>query len=444
MRILIITTLFPPDTAIAAVRPYMFAKYLSKMGHDVTVIRPGIISLLPDDTFTDKKNGFRVISYLGEDSPADVFERTHIYEKPAQKKKKFAFLPDSIRKKFAAFYRSLKKTSVWQEEKKRTDRLNKLQYTAINRLADEHFDIVWATFGNMENINAGRYAASVFKCPWVLDFRDPIANEAFQKKDEYRERVEIQSKAIHDADISVAVSYGGALRLQRTAPDRQIEVIYNGYDEVEIPEEAAVTENGKLVFCYTGTVYKGRSDCSMLFKAISILADKGEIDINNIVFKYAGKHFYDIQMQARKYKVNCILHDNGYMGKEAVLELQAKSDVFVVLAWNGTGQEGVISGKFFEGIRCHKPILSIISGDLPDSEHYRINQKYSYGFCCEEGRGHESLDALCDWLKTAYDAKMSGNDVEYNPKPELFTDFRYDTLTKQLEALFVKLTGERQ
>ena len=38
MRILILTTFYPPDTAVAAVRPYMLAKYLAQRGHEVTAV----------------------------------------------------------------------------------------------------------------------------------------------------------------------------------------------------------------------------------------------------------------------------------------------------------------------------------------------------------------------------------------------------------------------
>ena len=41
MKILILTTYYPPDTAVAAVRPYMLAKYLTRRGHEVTVLRSG-------------------------------------------------------------------------------------------------------------------------------------------------------------------------------------------------------------------------------------------------------------------------------------------------------------------------------------------------------------------------------------------------------------------
>ena len=75
MNILISTTYYPPDTAIAAVRPYMFAKYLVQRGHKVTVLRSGLVSYTGDNSADYQKQGVRVISYLGEDSPAEKIER---------------------------------------------------------------------------------------------------------------------------------------------------------------------------------------------------------------------------------------------------------------------------------------------------------------------------------------------------------------------------------
>ncbi|MFM8917928.1 MAG: hypothetical protein ACKOGP_09325, partial [Bacteroidota bacterium] len=38
MRILIISTFFPPQNSIASHRPYSWAKYWSKAGHEVVVL----------------------------------------------------------------------------------------------------------------------------------------------------------------------------------------------------------------------------------------------------------------------------------------------------------------------------------------------------------------------------------------------------------------------
>ena len=77
MNILIITTYFPPDSAVAAVRPYMFAKYLIRSGHKVTVLRSGDFFRAPDRSYP-ALDGLKVISYLGKNCPAEAFERGEI------------------------------------------------------------------------------------------------------------------------------------------------------------------------------------------------------------------------------------------------------------------------------------------------------------------------------------------------------------------------------
>ena len=58
MDILIICNCFPPDTAIAAVRPYMFAKNLAEMGHRVTILRSGDVSKKNRYEFSQRQREF--------------------------------------------------------------------------------------------------------------------------------------------------------------------------------------------------------------------------------------------------------------------------------------------------------------------------------------------------------------------------------------------------
>ena len=87
MRILILTTYYPPDTAVAAVRPYMLAKYLTQSGHNVTVLRSGEFYNSASDFF-DMTIPVRVISYLGEDSPAERYARGEQTEFPCPEGKR--------------------------------------------------------------------------------------------------------------------------------------------------------------------------------------------------------------------------------------------------------------------------------------------------------------------------------------------------------------------
>jgi hypothetical protein len=92
-----------------------------------------------------------------------------------------------------------------------------------------------------------------------------------------------------------------------------------------------------------------------------------------------------------------------------------------------------MTGKFYEGIRAKKPILTLISGTLPNSELNILNEKFRYGFCYEACRDDAHFRQLCDFLEKAYNEKMTTGKVQFEVNPELEAAFRYDHLAEQLE-----------
>ena len=134
-----------------------------------------------------------------------------------------------------------------------------------------------------------------------------------------------------------------------------------------------------------------------------------------------------------------ILVPHGYVSRAEAARIQCASDVFLVLSWNLKDSQGILTGKFYEGIRAKKPILSIISGDLPGSELYVLNEKYHYGFCYEDCRGEEQFSRLCDYLEKVYNEKLRYGSVRYQVNPELEAAFRYDHLAQQLEDFIRKI-----
>ena len=443
MKILIITTCYPPDTAIAAVRPYMFAKYLKQYGHDVTVLRAGLLERAADKMFAGH-DGIRVISYLGENCAAEQFERGEAQfaqQAVPARKKRFSFLPEALRSCLVKtcltvaspymFYRWLNKEYI----QGRVEPLKK----AVDSLAGEHFDLVFSTYGAIENIIGGEYAAETLGTKWFLDFRDPIEPSSpnafgvpFLKR--------IQRNAVLKADICTAVSDGLAEHLSRQAGGKTVHTLYNGYEPTETSLGNFKPREGNLTFCYTGTI-EWLQDFSPFFAAVCRLRDAGKIDMDKIRLHYAGKDFDYLKQQAEKYHVTDILVDHGYVSREEAARMQGEADVFTVLSWNTASQKGLLTGKFYEGIRAKKPILSILGGKVPYSELYCINEKYHYGFCYESCREKEQFQPLCDYLEGLYREKMATGTSQYAPDPELERVFRYDTLSKKLETLCLQVLG---
>ena len=439
MDILIITTYYPPDTAVAAVRPYMFAKYLTKRGHKVTVLRSGEFYNSASDFF-DMSIPVRVISYLGPDSPAERYARGELTEVPIiESKSRIGFLPERIRKPVSAVYNACMRQKRFERRQAAIAAKVEKQKAALDALRDEHFDVVFSTFGQQENIAAGQYAAKLFGCKWIQDFRDPLARRPFNTRRQYRYLKRIQDDAIKKADGMTTVSEGFRRelldKLETSTPNI---TLYNGYEPTQQEAGKDLVEPGLFTFCYTGILYEF-SDFTPLLLALKKLAADGSVDLTKIKLHYAGRDFEQLLEIARKLNMEGILDNHGYVSRAEAARLQSSADLFLVLSWNRHDSQGVLPAKIYEGIRAKKPILSLVSGNLSGSELSILNDRFDYGFCYEEAQGENCFAEMCKFLENAYNEKMTCGKVQYQIAPDFEAHFRYDNLAEQLEHFMEQL-----
>src|SRR5699024_7303069 len=112
----------------------------------------------------------------------------------------------------------------------------------------------------------------------------------------------------------------------------------------------------------------------LLFSGIRELIKEGQISENEIQFTYAGPNFNWLLGQAQKYKMENILINHGVISRDVALKLQFNSDVVLVATWNENkiDGKGILPGKIYEAIMLKKPLLSIVSGQVPNSEISRL------------------------------------------------------------------------
>ena len=146
MDILIITTCFIPDSAIAAVRPYMLAKHLSEAGENVTVLRSGQFEKKPFDEYDQDSMNYEVISALGENCDAEKFRRDEYVPYEHTPKLKYSFLPLPIKVMLRAFRDFIRKLRGKKVPKCLENMVEVLahQMETISRLKERHFDVVFA------------------------------------------------------------------------------------------------------------------------------------------------------------------------------------------------------------------------------------------------------------------------------------------------------------
>lgn len=228
MKILVLTTYFPPDTAIAAVRPFMFSKYLTELGHQVTVIRSGELWRQPDNSLKHQDSNLRIFTVLGNKSPAVMYEQgtycAHNIGSLSQRRDRLKFrLPFFVLSIIRLRWHVV---NLFDFLVGGIRRRNGIISTIENNLEHDAFDAVFATFGNIENIYAGQYAAKKYAAKLIIDFRDPIV-QTFQWGINYLCRKLIERIVLTWADAYTAVSTGLNERISKyaTAP---VYTLYNG------------------------------------------------------------------------------------------------------------------------------------------------------------------------------------------------------------------------
>lgn len=446
MNILIITTFFPPDTNIGSVRPYQLAAGLSALGETVTVIRAGIIDLLPSDEYINDKS-FELISALGKNCPAEKYTRGERYSLPVGKQNWLRSLPRLVRLPLKTV-RDSALILIGKPPKcmRSCGEMLKYQKRAIDRLKsiDRKYDVVFSTCGSFENIYAGRYAAKVFGAKWIMDYRDSMIMHGSMYDDfwwnRYAKAATVLSLA--DADTVTAVSEGLANELREIYPSKKPVVLYNGFDDKEtLPEH--FSESGTLSFCYTGRLYTDRLPALKDFAdCLSELIKEGEIDRSRIRFCYAGPDSGTIHDIFSKAGIRDILTDKGYLSRTETTALQMSSDIFTLFSWNTKKSKGILTGKFYEGIKTRKPVLAMLTGNAPESELMMLQKRYDYGFCYEQCTKAASMPALKHFITKLYNEKISCGSLSYQPSEELYNAFSYTTLSKKLRGLMYELTDK--
>ena len=437
MKILFITTYYPPMTSIASVRPWALCHYMAQYGNDVTVLCAGKVGTGKSNDLYKNLDTVRVVRCfpLAQDSSKDSTKSnrgSNVFRilKAAYRK------IDGFLQNYGSYllYFVTRWITAYYYYKREKIEINKLKKSG------ESFDVVISTFGGAENFFAGKYAADCFQCPLVQDFRDTISS-GYCDSGLIRGYInrKVEKWAIKNADAITGVSDDMLRHMMEVLHiNATYNVIYNGYVPLELVGGNKFINKEKLNFCYTGTIYE-KDDFSALFSVVNKLIKKGIVQKNKIAINYAGGSWDRLVCQAKKYGLTDIIFNYGYLTFDDTFDLQRNSDIFLVASWNNDDDVGVICGKFSEGVRIRKPIVCLVSGKKPNSELYRLNEKYKYGFCYENASKTNSEPELEEFLVKQYKRKINGESIHYNPHSNLFIDLRYDYLAKKMEEVCKKI-----
>lgn len=430
-RLLLISYLYAPISVIGAIRWTKLSKYLTELGYEVDVITTS--SKAPDDSLLsrDIQNVHKVfrIDHINDKFASTVYARSA--SAPAAARKNGGVYSTVKRIVFGsrALTWMLRLRNLHRDWNRGADFAKAAESYIKANLDINKYDAVVSTYGPIGNIMLALKLKKAFPSARIIaDFRDPMSVRIFPLPIRLRNR-RLERRICSAASGISCVSAGVSKKIRKGAYQGNIEIIPNGYD---LDDRAKGIEPEGFSFCYTGSMYDGKSNLRPLFSAIRTLIDESSIPESDVKFEYAGSGGRFVLEQAAQYGLSQIVKDNGQIDRSDALKLQQSCRFLVLSSWNNRGNEGVLTGKFLEYMSAGRPVIALVSGNKGGSEIRSIIERAGLGTVWEEPTGAEDSNTLCNFIKASYDLYLSKQDNLPRLDGEYIADFGYDRLAGRM------------
>ncbi len=365
MKILLLSFHFPPDAPIAATRAPKFAKYLIEAGHDVRVLcasdpQAHIAHALDIDAERVVRSEWRDLGAL----PGEVLDRVVPSRRrviadgapspsPAAAPSRGPARP-SLRSTLSQFYDS----AICRPDRRAGWRPYAVQAA---RELFRHWtpDLVYATCPPHSVAPIAREVAALVKAPFVVEFRDRWALDAYTNHPEWRQRLDRRQEAATLADAAgiVTVSPLWAETYKARYGAERIAVAMNGFDPADYPLEmdiAPALDKDRIELLFAGALYPGRRDPRTVFEAIALLGE----DAKRVQVTMLGKDLGPATAMARECGIGDCLKILPPEPHPSIVKRQYAADALLMLQWNDARDAGTVPGKLFECIGARRPVIA--------------------------------------------------------------------------------------
>lgn len=348
LNILIVTYFFPPQNAIAAQRPYSWAKYWSRLGHDV-------------DVLTTPKEFYGKPDY-DENFKVHQVEISHFYNK--LRNWYHSNFKKDTRASSANSSNSSGRLKKWllsrglSTSTRMPDPTDMWIANAINWAKDQNkkWDLVISTFGPYStHIIGNNLRINGYAKKWCADYRDLWTDSEIYKGFPILNIIEniLEKSLMRNADL-ISLDSLSKVKFFRQKYHNRIILSPNGFDAEEIDglkKEKYNFETGKKVISYTGSIYPGLRDPKPLFDFIR-KSPSFEYEVH-----FFGQNVEILQNDIIGIEDKVKIH--AMVDRETALRIQRDSDVLLYLEDEKNNIDGVIPGKLYEYLYSKTPVLAV-------------------------------------------------------------------------------------
>lgn len=375
-KVLIITYYFPPSGGAGVQRWLKMIKYLPQHG-----VQPVVLTVDPQYASYPQCD----VSLLADVSPQLTVYRTQTREvlKAYQKMSPQHEIPHTgfsneqnptFWQKIARFIRG----NFFLPDPRRG--WNRYAYQkAVQIIEQEGIDTVITTSPPHSTQLIGLQLKKNFKhIYWIADLRDPWS-QLFYNQYLYQTRLAkrlnlwYEQQVLLHADRVITVSADCARSfMSPKLPNLQVDILPNGYDAADFVHVKPMDNGGKLVLSYVG-VLGAEYGIDSLLEALR----KPNLP-PHLQLRLVGQVSPIVQEKLQN--LPCEVELVPYVSHQKAVEYMCSADVLLLCIPQMPHNKGILTGKLFEYMAAHKPILLI---GPPDGDAAKLIQDLGIGLCAD-------------------------------------------------------------
>ncbi len=349
-KLLFLACYFPPVRAISAVRTGSLARYLARLGWDVTVVTPHsyVWREVEDSEKISKELDGGGINRIYTEHPWRCLVPEHL---------KFwdqnvGWIAGGMCRMIARRLQ-IDKHIGWIGAAKR----------ACSALSSNDVDVILASGKPFAAFGLAKDLSERLGCPYVLDYRDPWTGNPHADLPSQSAINREEARLLQGCAAVTVVSPSWGVDLDRRyGVGEKIHVVTNGYDSGEL---ATVKPHdfGHCAIVYTGIFYPPRRVISPLLAALRCLKESLNETGNEWYFHYYGVQEDHVREEAVRFGVNDRVVLHGKVPRhEALSAVKGASLAVVVVSVEEQASSemlGMVPAKIYEAIGLGTPVLLI-------------------------------------------------------------------------------------
>ena len=235
----------------------------------------------------------------------------------------------------------------------------------LMRCRSDRPSAIYSTFPIASAHYIGWVINKVTKIPWVVDFRDPMAQSDYPKDLRKKRQLHRLERRFVGAADAVLVTTPGTKRIYegryRELNENLWHVVPNGYDEMMFDGISASDSDScpqEITLLHSGALYRSERDPACLFRALADLKAEGSQNMDRLKVLFRGSRHveYFMNMAEDLGVTSHVIFGDAIPYKKAVSEMLGADALLILQASNCNEQ---IPAKVYEYLRANRPILAL-------------------------------------------------------------------------------------